>query len=204
MKKDYQLVTLIGFLVGWLVLLPLKNSFGIALTLQVISLSVIGFTLFAPLALWITKLVGRFWGVFNQFGKFAAVGTLNTLLDLGVLNGLIFLTGIERGKFFIVFKAISFLVGTTNSYFWNKFWTFGSQMPVTLKEYARFALFTLVGVTINVTVASTIVNVIGNPESITPAQWANIGALIAVAASFLWNFLSYKHIVFKSQITSTK
>jgi putative flippase GtrA len=198
-KNDYWLVTIIGFLVGWLVLLPLKNAFNIPFNLSVVGLSVIGFTAFAPVALFLTKVVARWWPVFNQFGKFAAVGTLNTLLYLGVLNGLIFLTGIQRGPLFTLFAAISFLIATTNSYFWNKFWTFGNRLPVTIDEYVRFALFTLGGMIINASVASFVVNVLRKPEKINPAQWVNIGALTATAASFLWNFLSYKHFVFGSK-----
>ncbi len=198
MKKDYYLVTIIGFLVGWLVLLPAKNL-GLTLSADLISASVIGFTLLAPIALFVLKKLSRFWAVFDQFGKFAAVGTLNTLLDLGVLNLLMFLTGFYSGFPFAGFKSVSFLVGTTNSYFWNKLWTFQSKLPVTVAEYIRFGLFTLVGALINVSVASLIVNVIGAPAGMDLKLWANLGALMAVFAGFLWNFLSYRNIVFKTK-----
>ncbi len=195
-RKDFYLVALIGFLVGWLVALPAANI-GVAITPKFFFVSVLGFTLFAPFALWILHLLSKRWDVFEQFGKFAAVGTLNTLLDLGVLNLLMLLTNLASGYPFMGFKAISFLAATTNSYFWNKFWTFGNQIPVTAKEYLRFAFFTLGGVVINVTVASIVVNVIGAPHSISLKLWANIGALCGVFAGFLWNFLSYKLVVFK-------
>lgn len=195
-KRDFYLVIVIGFLVGWLVLLPAGNI-GLEITLPIIVASVLGFTIFAPIALLVLKFLGKIWRVFEQFGKFAAVGTLNTLLDLGVLNLLIFVFNISSGAYYSGFKAISFLIATTNSYFWNKFWTFQSKLPVTAGEYARFAAFTLVGTLINVSVASIVVNVIGAPYGIDVKLWANIGALIAVAASFLWNFLSYRNIVFR-------
>ena len=147
MKKDYYLVAIIGFLVGWLVLLPAKNI-GLDISPIFISVSVLGLTIFAPIALFILKRLGRIWPIFEQFGKFAPVGTLNTLLDLGVLNLLMLMTGIYGGLSFTGFKAVSFVVGTTNSYFWNKFWTFGSKLPVTISEYGRFGAFTLVGIAI--------------------------------------------------------
>lgn len=196
MAKDYYLVAIIGFLVGWLVLLPAANI-GFQIAPTSIAISVVGFTIFAPIALAILKLLGRIWPVFEQFGKFAAVGTLNTLLDLGVLNLLILVTGVAAGLYYALFKAISFLVAATNSYFWNKFWTFQSRLPVTVTEYLRFAFFTLIGTLINVSVAYFVVNVVGAPASLSLKQWANIGALLAVVASFLWNFLSYRNIVFK-------
>src|SRR3989344_3160089 len=200
MKRDYYLVTIIGFLVGWLLLMPAKNL-GFEIKLILVLGSVIGFSILAPIALFVLKFLSRFWKVLEQFGKFAAVGTLNTLLDLGVLNLLIYLTDISSGASYSGFKAISFLVGTTNSYFWNKFWTFGSRLPVTLNEYGRFIFFTLIGVLINVAVATLVVNVIGAPAGVNPKLWANVGALAGVFTALLWNFLSYKKIVFKKKIT---
>lgn len=201
-KKDFLLVTTIGFLVGWLALLPAKNI-GLSLTPFWIAVSVVGFTVLAPIALLGLKLLGRVWGVFEQFGKFAAVGTLNTLIDLGILNLLILIFNVSSGISFSVFKAISFFFATTNSYFWNKFWTFESGTKTSVKEYGHFFLFTLVGTLINVSVASLIVNAIPIPQGISPKLWANIGALAAVFVSFLWNFLSYKLVVFKKDTKSS-
>ncbi len=194
-KKDFYLVAIIGFLVGWLVLLPIKNL-GFTVTPLLIAGTVVGFSVFAPIALAVLKLLGKFWPVLEQFGKFAAVGTLNTLLDLGVLNLFILLTDISTGVTYSGFKAVSFLTATTNSYFWNKFWTFQSGTPVTGKEYGRFFLFTLIGTAVNVSIASLIVNVVGAPAGVNPKLWANVGALIGVFVSFMLNFLNYRFVVF--------
>ena len=190
--KDFKLVTIIGLLVGALALMPAKNL-GVEVTLPLVAASVVGFGVFAPIALAILKLLARKYPVFEQFGKFAAVGTLNTLIDLGVLNLLILISGLSSGLPYVGFKASSFVAGTTNSYFWNKFWTFGSKMPVTAKEYIRFAGFTLVGVAINVTVATSVVTFIGDGGKL----FANIGALSGVFVALAWNFVSYKKFVFK-------
>lgn len=202
-NKDYYLVTVIGFLVGWLILLPANNVDLIKISPLVIVISVLGFSILAPIALFVLKYLSRFWKPLEQFSKFAAVGTLNTLIDLGVLNLLIFLTDISSGTYYSLFKGISFLFGTTNSYFWNKFWTFQSNLPVTMKEYARFIFFTIIGTLINVSIASVVVNVIGAPEGVNPKLWANVGALVGVFAALMWNFLSYKKIVFKNQNKNT-
>ncbi len=202
-KKDYYLVALIGFLVGGLVLMPLANL-GVQLSLAIILASLVGFTLFAPIALGILHFLSRWFKVLEQFGKFAAVGTLNSLLYFAVLNLFIFLTNIPRGVYYSLFVAFSFLVSATNSYFWNKFWTFQSKLPVALGEYLRFGFFTIIGALINTAVASSIVNVLGAPNGFSLRGWANIGGLCGIAASFLWNFLSYKNIVFKSEIRNPK
>ncbi len=201
-KKDFYLVTVIGFLVGWLVLLPLTTTKLLPVTVKTGALSVIGFSILAPCALWVLKLLSRRWKVFEQFGKFAAVGTLNTLLNFAVLNLFILTTGIAKGWWYSAFAIVAFLVATTNSYFWNKFWTFQSTLSVTGTEYLRFALFTLGGALLNAGAASLIVNVMGAPAGVSANLWANVGGLGGVLASFLWNFLSYKLVVFKPRVTS--
>ncbi len=199
-KKDYTLVTIVGFLVGWLVLPVIANvgpRYGITVDARLGATSVVGFSLFAPLALWVLHLLSKKMPVFLQFGKFAAVGTLNTLLNFAVLNSLILFTGVVAGWGYTGFTVVAFFIATTNSYFWNKFWTFQSRIPLGWGEYGRFALFTLGGVLLNAGAAHLIVNVIKVQGGIAPELWANIGAFGGVAISFMWNFLTYRRIVFR-------
>jgi putative flippase GtrA len=194
--KDFLLVSLIGFFVGWLIL-PTAANLGLRITPVLILLSVFSFTFLAPLLLAIIYYFGRFWPALRQFGKFCAVGTLNTFLGFSVLNLLMYFTGIARGYFYSLFLAIAFLVSVTNSYFWNKFWSFQSQTLASPSEFSRFLFFTFVGLLINNAVASFLNNVVGPLGGIKPIVWANISALLAIAVSFLWNFFSYRLIIFK-------
>ena len=202
-KRDFRLVTLVGFAVGWLVLLPLTSTELLPVTVGLAAVSVVGLSVFAPLALFVLGLVAQRLPVVGQFAKFAAVGTLNTLLNFAVLNSMILWTGETRGAAYSGFVVLAFLVATTNSYFWNKFWTFESRRPVTGGEYARFALFTIGGAFLNVGAASIVVNVIGAPAGVGGALWANVGGLAGVAASFLWNFTMYRRVVFRRPATGT-
>ncbi len=144
-----------------------------------------------------------------QFAQFAAVGTLNTFIDIGVLNIETFLYGspLIGARLFAVFKAVSFLCSTTNSFFWNKYWTFGSaegdadEKPHA-KQVTSFYIVAAVGWALNVGTA-TLVKVLGSGAGgggdIASARiWTNLVAPLAgVAASFLWDFLGYKFWVFK-------
>ncbi|MCD6500739.1 GtrA family protein [bacterium] len=133
-----------------------------------------------------------------QFFKFALVGSLNTFIDFGVLNLLMWLSQTMAGWEYSVFKAISFSSATFNSYLWNKFWTFQKkETKVGAGEFSKFYLATGIGFLINVGVASLIVNVIGPKLGISPLIWANIGAFVAVLCACIWNFSSYKFIIFK-------
>jgi len=194
--KDFYLATLIGFGVGVLVLLPLANIGFIFTPLLVLGI-ILGFTVLGPLAFGFFHWLASFRPIFDQIGKFSAIGTLNSLLDLGVVNIFIMLTGVAGGWLFSFFKAISFLLAATNSYFWNKFWTFQSRTPATWREYVFFAIFTILSVFINVTTASLVVNFMAIPPGISLKLWANIGALAATAVSLAFNFFLYKTVVFE-------
>jgi putative flippase GtrA len=135
---------------------------------------------------------------FFQFGKFVVVGVINTMIDFGVLNLLIWLTAISAGIYFSLFKALGFIFANINSYFLNKFWTFGQHSQVGSGEYGKFFTISLIGLLINVGVASLVVNLIGPRFEIGPTLWANVGAAFGSGAGLLWNFIGYKFIVFKS------
>ncbi len=194
-KKDFYLVTLIGFLVGVIFPLP-AESFKLHLTVRLIVFSILGFTIFAPLAFFVLKQLSRFWKPFYQIGKFAATGTLNSFIDLAILNIFLIATNISAGFLFIVFKAIAFLGGVINSYFWNKFWTFESRGAVTISETVRFFALTLIGAFINTGVAYVIVTYIHRFSFLNANGWANIAAVIAIFATMAWNFVTYKIFVF--------
>lgn len=198
-KKDYFLVSIIGFLFGLLLLPVLKNiDFTLfELNFSNAALLIIGFAIFAVFALWIASLIGGKIPVVFQFAKFGAIGAMNTLVDLGILNILIFFSGIALGYWYSIFKGISFIVGTTNSYFWNKYWTFGAGGQTSIKEFGQFLAVSVIGFGINVGIASLVVNVMGPIGNISLERWANIGALSATIISLIWNFLGYKFIVFK-------
>jgi len=125
-RKDYFLVSIIGFFFG-LLLLPVLNNIKLPflkITFNSAFLIVVGFVIFANFALWLVSLLSRLFPLLLQIAKFVAVGGLNTLLDWGILNTLIFLSGIAAGWWYSIFKSISFIVAVINSYFWNKYWTF--------------------------------------------------------------------------------
>ena len=134
-----------------------------------------------------------------QFIKFLTVGLLNTGIDFGVLNLLMFSTGITSGFYYSVFKAISFTCGVTNSYIWNKRWTFKKGNKLEKKEFSKFFTVSLIAFGVNIGVASILVNFVGPIGNISSYAWANISALAAAGFTTLINFFGYKYLVFKDK-----
>lgn len=197
-KKDLKVSILAGFLSGFLVLPVLKN-FNYTIDYKLIFLSVFGFLVFTPIGYLVALYISRWIPVALQFVKFGIIGGFNTMIDFGILNLLIYLTGIASGWLYIVFKVISASFAFTNSYFWNKNWTFGSKTASGEAgvEFVKFLAIGVSGLALNSLIAGFVVNVIGAPAGFDPKIWANIGAVAAISIGLFWNFLGMKFLVFK-------
>lgn len=137
----------------------------------------------------------------REFIKFICVGLLNTAIDLAVLNALLLVFGVGvQGGLFSVFKAISFLVAVTNSFFFNKYWVFRNLNPLKIKESVMFFGVSTAGLFINVSVSSIVFFILTYVWAVSPGLAANIGALFGSGTVFLSNFLGYKFIVFKKTV----
>ncbi|MBU4141583.1 GtrA family protein [Patescibacteria group bacterium] len=135
---------------------------------------------------------------FLQFGKFFIVGILNTGLDFGILNLLMWSTNTYEGQSIVIFNTISFAIAVTNSYILNKYWTFGDkskeQAP---QQFAKFIGVSGVGWGLNTGIVYSVTTLISPIFGLGPALWANIAKAMATGVVLAWNFAGYKLFVFK-------
>ncbi len=142
-----------------------------------------------------------------QFVKCASVGVLNTLVDFAVLNILMWATGIYSGKYIGILIGISFCFAVTNSFIWNKKWTFKNK-SINAKDLQRqiitFIIISLGGLAIKTYSASFVINnvhivpLFNISETLWVKLWANVGNASAVLLTMIWNFVGYKLVVFKN------
>lgn len=150
------------------------------------------------------KLLTRF-PFIEQLAKFALIGVMNTGVDLAVLNIETLSTGIKSGSGFAVQKGLSFLVAVIFSYYLNKLWAFQDKSKGDgTKKFSQFIFVSLVGMLINVTVATLAITYLKTPINnllqlsfLTDQAWVNLGALCGTAIGLFWNFIGYKFWVFK-------
>lgn len=206
-KKDIIIALAIGEVAGCLIAIILKNIGQLVPEADIVPIWIwlVFFPLFCLAWLLFTFILSKVKTIFYQLGKFVLVGGLNFLLDLGILNLLIFLTSIASGWLFSLFKGASFIIAVVNSYLLNKFWTFKKQavpeqsVQQTGKEFMTFVAVSLIGMGLNNLVASALVNWVGPQWGVAESLWANIGAIAAGFISMFWNFVGYKFFVFKKK-----
>jgi len=195
-KVDVIFALAAGFGVAWLAFGLLRGQ-GVEVAFLTPFLFIL-LPILAVAGLWIGWLLGKKFLWIFQAAKFFLIGVLATLVDLAVLNLLIWISGIPSGLFFSLFKGISFLVAMVGKYFGVKFWTFEKTDTASVKtEFGKFLTVSLGGLLINVVAASFIVNTIGSQFGIEEKVWANLGAILAAFVAFVWNFFGSKFIVFK-------
>lgn len=206
-KKDFWLAILAGEIVVWLSLPTLKNikilellaKWGIGLKLFVVF-----WAFFVPagaiLGLYLFYLAAKHKNKvgFLQMGKYGVIGVLNTLLNAGIYNFLIFITNIASGFTVDLFFITAFVITVTNSFFWNRYWTFEKIGTETVgKDAFQFFFVSTIVAVINTGIIHLLVNVIGAPVGIDLKIWANIALAFTIITAFFGNFFGYKFIVFK-------
>lgn len=132
------------------------------------------------------------------FAKFFIVGVLNTAIDFAVLNALILGIGVgAHGELYGVFKAVSFMVSATNSYFLNKYWVFEKKNAPGVREPMLFLAVSGGGLLLNVGFSSVVFLILTRTYHVASVIAVNSGALVGTLVVLAWNFVGYKFVVFK-------
>ncbi len=130
-----------------------------------------------------------------QYITYGAVGTINVIIDICIINMLMSITGIYKGKVFFLFKIISFIAYSINGYFMNKRLTFDYRDDKK-STYIAYALVLFLAALGNGWILSTLTML--SPDRLSPRMWANIVNIIASMTTGTISFLINKCIIFKN------
>lgn len=123
----------------------------------------------------------------KQFIKFGLVGFLSFLVDAGVYLVLTRYLAV----FYLIAKMISFVVAATNSYIFNRTWTFRSKSTQIGREFVKFFFISTIGLGINSLIMFLAVDKIKLNDL--------LGLIIATAITMFWNFTANKLWVFREK-----
>jgi putative flippase GtrA len=135
----------------------------------------------------------------GQVLRFGLVGGLNTLVDLLILNGLLWLFPTTSTLMLLAYNFLAYSMGAVNSFLLNKYWTFGSRQKMIRGELARFTLTTLCGIGWSSAIlwlASTLLH----PILVNATVWANASKVVAIVGTALISYLGMRLWVFVSTV----
>lgn len=194
-RNDVIFVLILGEIVAVFLYFIFKNIGFVFFPAWILFLAL---PILALIAVYIAYLIGKKFLIVFQFAKYATVGFANTAVDFGILNLLMWLTGIYRGKSIFLLNSVAFLIAVTHSYIWNKFWTFKAREKASIPgQVLQFVAVSLIGVLINGGIVYMISTLVSPMFGLSAALWANAAKVVATAISLIWNFIGYKFIVFR-------
>ena len=134
-----------------------------------------------------------------QVIKFGLVGVSNTVVDFAVLNILVLILGVTDGVWLAVINVIAFAFAVTNSYLWNKFWTFKQPGKTDLGgEISKFLAVSVIGAGLNTATVYLVTTFIEPMFGLSDQLWVNVGKILATVVVLAWNFVGYKFWAFRS------
>jgi putative flippase GtrA len=127
----------------------------------------------------------------RRFAKFAVVGASSTLIDMGLFWVLVRPLGWgETAGMRIAANSVSFTLGVTNGFLWNRYWTFtGAAAGHAPTQYVRFVLVNLVGLAVD---TATVQLAFALGRHLLPPDWLPLAAkVLAIPPVALWNFTAH-------------
>ena len=135
--------------------------------------------------------------------RFVCAGTINAVVDLSILNVLVF----EFQLPVWLGNTVAVCVAITMSYFLNHGIVFRHKHNPNIKQYLKFFLVTGVGVTVSQTIIiyltrSTFYSLLHNhvptlSSGIDSKLSLNMAKITGALVGMVWNYLFYTYVVFK-------
>jgi|GEM_PF-684133 len=132
-----------------------------------------------------------------QILRFGLVGCLNTLIDLLVLNCLLWLWPTRNTATLLFYNSLAYAFGAFNSFLLNRYWTFRPEGRANMREVVRFALTTLAGIACNDLILWGLSSLLQTTR-LSPLLWANFAKVTAIGGTLLISYLGMRLWVFVS------
>lgn len=137
--------------------------------------------------------LGRF---ARRFSKFSTVGLINAVVDLAVLNLLLWAYPTEEPWQFVLYNFVALVLANVNSYVLNSLWTFRGQAHPGLKQGGLFALQALVAVGVSSALFWILINFALNSTGLSPVVAGNAAKVISTSIVSTLSYFVQRYMVF--------
>ena len=123
----------------------------------------------------------------RQFFRYCLVGGANTLMDLLMLNVLLWRFPTNNVLVLVVYNSVAYSSGAVTSFFLNKYWTFRHKRRTTGREVVRFVII----LALEILYSNGLVWLAGKalqPLITNVTLWGNASKLLAVAGSVVLSY----------------
>lgn len=134
---------------------------------------------------------------YRQFIRFVFVGCSNTVIDVFVLNALLWLWPTRSAALLVLLNSITYATGAINSFILNRYWTFQRVGRPVSYEARRFVLVTLGGILCNDILFGLLTGVV-HPGALNSTLWTSIVKVISIGGTVLVSYLAMRLWVFAS------
>lgn len=121
----------------------------------------------------------------QKFFKFGIVGLSGVVIDFGITFLLKEIFGVNA----YLSNTFGFIIAASSNYYLNRVWTFKSNNPKILDEFARFFIISLIGLGIN----SLVLWILAGHFQLNFYS----AKLVAITITTLWNFTANNFVTFR-------
>lgn len=135
----------------------------------------------------------------SRLWKFCVVGASSTFIDKGVFW--LLMKAFPLSPWWEL-QSVSFVLGVTNGFFWNRHWTFQSDSHAPMKQqYPKFVLSNAIGLALNLLITKGFLMLFlggAKPNPLLHRELILFSSLCAVPIVVIWNFTASRLWTFKT------
>jgi putative flippase GtrA len=135
-----------------------------------------------------------------QWLRYCLVGLVNTLIDILILNALLWCLPTTNVQILVVYNSLAYAGGAVSSLFLNKYWTFSHRQKLTGREVRRF----VISMILEILLTNGLVWLAGSalrPLIANVLLWGNLSKLLAMAGNTVLSYLIMRFWVFAGDPT---